>query len=44
MSKLTRSHPIQNPTQAPSITHELSENVILTCVDDLYDWARLSTL
>lgn len=44
MSELTRSHPIQHPVQAPSITQELSENVILTCVDDLYDWARLSTL
>jgi len=44
MSELTCSHPIQNPAQAPAITQELSENVILTCVDDLYDWARLSTL
>jgi len=35
---------VENPVQAPSITTELSENVILTCVDDLYDWARLSTL
>jgi NAD(P)H-quinone oxidoreductase subunit K len=44
MSDLTVSNPVANPVQGPSITKELSENVILTCVDDLYDWARLSTL
>lgn len=44
MSELTYSNAVENPVTAPSVTKELSENVILTCVDDLYDWARLSTL
>ncbi len=35
---------ILNPIQRPAVTHELSENVILTTVDDLYNWARLSSL
>jgi NAD(P)H-quinone oxidoreductase subunit K len=35
---------ILNPIQRPSVTQELSENVILTTVDDLYNWARLSSL
>ncbi|MEO1431937.1 MAG: NADH dehydrogenase subunit K [Cyanobacteria bacterium J06633_8] len=35
---------IANPIQRPSVTQELSENVILTTVDDLYNWARLSSL
>ncbi|MEM9924213.1 MAG: NADH dehydrogenase subunit K [Cyanobacteria bacterium P01_D01_bin.50] len=35
---------ILNPVQRPSVTQELSENVILTTVDDLYNWARLSSL
>jgi NAD(P)H-quinone oxidoreductase subunit K len=35
---------ILNPIQRPTVTQELSENVILTTVDDLYDWARLSSL
>jgi NAD(P)H-quinone oxidoreductase subunit K len=33
-----------NPVQRPSVTQELSENVILTTVDDLYNWAKLSSL
>jgi NAD(P)H-quinone oxidoreductase subunit K len=34
-----------NPVQRrPTVTQELSENVILTTVDDLYNWARLSSL
>jgi NAD(P)H-quinone oxidoreductase subunit K len=44
MSELNYANSVENPVQAPSVTKELSENVILTCVDDLYDWARLSTL
>ncbi len=35
---------ILNPIQRTSVTQDLSENVILTTVDDLYDWARLSSL
>ncbi|WP_414621014.1 NADH dehydrogenase subunit K [Calothrix sp. CCY 0018] len=35
---------IINPIQRPNVTQELSENVILTTVDDLYNWARLSSL
>jgi NAD(P)H-quinone oxidoreductase subunit K len=35
---------VQNPIGAPSVTRQLSENVILTTVDDLYNWARLSSL
>lgn len=33
-----------NPVERPQVTSELSENVILTSVDDLYNWARLSSL
>lgn len=35
---------IVNPICAPTVTQELSENIILTTVDDLYNWARLSSL
>lgn len=35
---------IVNPVERPQVTQELSENVILTTVDDLYNWARLSSL
>ncbi|MEP1057976.1 photosynthetic/respiratory NAD(P)H-quinone oxidoreductase subunit K [Stenomitos frigidus AS-A4] len=33
-----------NPIERPNVTHDLSENVVLTTVDDLYNWARLSSL
>lgn len=33
-----------NPIARPEVTQELSENVILTTVDDLHNWARLSSL
>ena len=33
-----------NPVERPEVTSQLSENVILTTVDDLYNWARLSSL
>ncbi|NEQ29221.1 MAG: NADH-quinone oxidoreductase subunit B, partial [Microcoleus sp. SIO2G3] len=35
---------ILNPIERPTVTQDLSENVILTTVDDLYNWARLSSL
>ncbi|MFM2429130.1 MAG: hypothetical protein RLZZ511_343 [Cyanobacteriota bacterium] len=38
------SEQMMNPVQRPEVTQELSENVILTTVDDLYNWARLSSL
>ena len=33
-----------NPVGAPTVTAELSENIILTSLDDLHNWARLSSL
>jgi NAD(P)H-quinone oxidoreductase subunit K len=38
------SEQIMNPIERPQVTQDLSENVILTTVDDLYNWARLSSL
>ncbi|MEO0540276.1 MAG: photosynthetic/respiratory NAD(P)H-quinone oxidoreductase subunit K [Cyanobacteria bacterium P01_A01_bin.105] len=35
---------IANPAAPPTVTQDLSENVILTTVDDLYNWTRLSSL
>lgn len=35
---------IINPIERTSVTSDLSENVILTTVDDLYNWSRLSSL
>jgi NAD(P)H-quinone oxidoreductase subunit K len=35
---------LANPVGAPTVTQDLSENVILTTVDDLYNWTRLSSL
>ncbi len=35
---------LMNPIARPTITQELSENVVLTSVDDLYNWAKLSSL
>jgi NAD(P)H-quinone oxidoreductase subunit K len=32
------------PSGAPTVTSDLSENVILTSLDDLHNWARLSSL
>jgi NAD(P)H-quinone oxidoreductase subunit K len=39
-----RTERIINPIERSTITQELSENVILTTVDDLYNWTRLSSL
>ncbi|MEB3233912.1 MAG: NADH-quinone oxidoreductase subunit NuoB, partial [Cyanobacteriota bacterium] len=33
-----------HPVGAPKVTSDLSENVILTTLDDLHNWARLSSL
>ena len=33
-----------NPVGAPGVTSDLSENVILTTLDDIHNWARLSSL
>lgn len=35
---------ILNPISRVQVTQDLSENVILTTVDDLYNWAKLSSL
>ncbi|MEO0396561.1 MAG: NADH dehydrogenase subunit K [Cyanobacteria bacterium P01_A01_bin.137] len=35
---------VMNPAAPPAVTQELSENVILTTVDDIYNWTRLSSL
>ncbi|MBO3461629.1 NADH-quinone oxidoreductase subunit NuoB [Aetokthonos hydrillicola Thurmond2011] len=35
---------IINPIERPQVTHELSENIILTTLDDLYDWAKMSSM
>ena len=35
---------ILNPVDRPQVTQDLSENIILTTVDDLHNWARLSSL
>ncbi|MGB3692167.1 MAG: NADH dehydrogenase subunit K [Spirulinaceae cyanobacterium] len=39
-----QSNKIFNPISSSQVTQDLSENVILTTVDDLYNWARLSSL
>ncbi|MBD2504446.1 NADH-quinone oxidoreductase subunit NuoB [Anabaena azotica] len=35
---------IINPVERPEVTQNLSENFILTTVDDLYNWAKMSSL
>lgn len=35
---------ILNPVAQTQVTQDLSENIILTTVDDLHNWARLSSL
>jgi NAD(P)H-quinone oxidoreductase subunit K len=41
---LAQGEQMLNPIERPQVTQDLSENVILTTVDDLYNWARLSSL
>lgn len=43
-STIEQQERIINPIERPQVTQDLSENVILTTVDDLYNWARLSSL
>jgi NAD(P)H-quinone oxidoreductase subunit K len=38
------SDTIINPVETPEITQQLSENIILTTLDDLYNWAKMSSL
>jgi len=40
----SQSGAITAPVSAPQVSQELSENVILTTLDDLYNWSRLSAL
>ena len=40
----SNQEPLSFPVGRYEVTKELSENVILTTVDDLYNWARLSSL
>ena len=35
---------ITNPAERPQVTQQLSENVILTTVDDLHNWAKMSSV
>ncbi|MDZ7961512.1 MAG: NADH-quinone oxidoreductase subunit NuoB [Aulosira sp. DedQUE10] len=35
---------IINPIERPEITQQLSENIILTTVDDIYNWVKMSSL
>lgn len=35
---------IINLVESPQVTQQLSENIILTTVDDLYNWAKMSSL
>ncbi len=46
MSFATQTSPGQiiNPIAKPEVPQELAENVILSSINDLYDWARLSSL
>lgn len=41
---LDASESLLNPAERAQVTQDLAENVILTTVDDLYNWARLSSL
>ncbi|MBE9118666.1 NADH dehydrogenase subunit K [Lusitaniella coriacea LEGE 07157] len=42
--KQQQTEKILNPIARTKVTQDLSENVILTTVDDLHNWARLSSL
>ncbi len=40
----TRSIPMMYPSEAPQVTSDLSNNVVLTTVNDLYSWSKMSSL
>lgn len=42
--KQQQTEKILNPMARGQVTQDLSENIILTTVDDLHNWARLSSL
>ena len=44
MSNNSSNSTLLNPIGHPSVTQDLSENLVLTTLDDLYNWARLSSL
>ena len=44
MSPSSISQEILNPVSKPEIPQELAENIILSSLSDMYDWARLSSL
>tara|TARA_B100001113_G_scaffold209304_1_gene171638 strand:- start:51 stop:800 length:750 start_codon:yes stop_codon:yes gene_type:complete len=51
LNKLPSSEAVRNlreascgPVGTPTITNDLSENIILTSLEDLHNWARLSSL
>jgi NAD(P)H-quinone oxidoreductase subunit K len=41
---MSQPSPILYPSETPEVTSELANNVILTTVNDLYSWAKLSSL
>ena len=43
-AKQQQPEKILNPINPSQVTQDLSENVVLTTVEDLYNWARLSSL
>lgn len=43
-SLISDNERVMNPAAPPAVTQDLSENVILTTVDDIYNWTRLSSL
>ncbi|MDG2991448.1 photosynthetic/respiratory NAD(P)H-quinone oxidoreductase subunit K [Candidatus Synechococcus calcipolaris G9] len=40
----TTTPSVLNPINRPDVPQELGENIILTSLNDVYDWARLSSL
>ncbi|MEM9135842.1 MAG: NADH-quinone oxidoreductase subunit NuoB [Cyanobacteria bacterium P01_F01_bin.42] len=41
---VSKSQEILNPVSKPDVPQELAENIILSSLSDMYDWARLSSL